>query len=163
MTQARISQGSDRRQRMIVETECFLRRYLPCDRARSQQQQLQVNHPGTSPVDRSNRPSRNGNGARRSWSSSPLGAWIEPAVSECGDLDDDQLRVLTMRLYESARYSPGDILIDLTTVRTVTQSFHRVMQALERYLEEQNRHLLVLEPCRPLNGRHTGSPKTWLV
>jgi hypothetical protein len=145
MTKTRTIQGkTDRRQRMIRETERFLARHLPSQRDRSRRQHVASADASTSPVDKLTKRPHNGDGRSEARAKSRTGAWVAARVTEHGELDEQHLGILTTRLYKHAHFGAGDILVDLTDVKSATSTLHKVMGALRRYLARQNRRLLVL-------------------
>ncbi len=144
MTNVRTTRHATQRRQMIQDTEHFLARHLPVRRTPSRQQETPVNGNDTRPLDTSTRRVPGRRDTRGDLSSARPGSWIEPAVNADGELDEEHLGILSVQLYGSARFRDGDLLVDLTDVRTVTPGFWNMIHAMERYLAEQNRRLFVL-------------------
>ena len=72
-----------------------------------------------------------------------LGTLIEVHGDEVGNVDEDHIEELILRLRSVTCNRRGDVLLDLSAIRSVTTRFMRVFDTFRQELGEQQRHLFL--------------------
>ena len=82
--------------------------------------------------------------------SAGVGTLIPVPSDECGHVDREHLSTLVDRLFSLARgWQRDNVLLDLSSVRSVTPTFLKVVASFRRHLESQNRDVYLYDASQP--------------
>ena len=133
------------RSRLIRETEMFLNWYLQSDACSCAPEKGYCNGHEFIPqrLRKDSQPRKKAE-APVQRNSGDLGTLIEVHGDEVGNVDEEHIEDLILRLRNvTTRKRHGDVMLDLSAIRSVTTRFMRVFDTFRHELGEQQRHLFL--------------------